>query len=199
MNGDSKWSEDIENLLEKIRLNCVYRSEYHRKSFYHYKSYEKWFQLPLIILSACNSVLAVSLAGYTNQKTASGVTCLISLFSGIISSVELFLSIQDTMKLELELSKSFYTLSINIYKTLHLSAHLRSSNGKEYLEKCFSQYNQLTEHSKLLKSKYKKDNLIVENTAPHKIDTSSTGSTTPISLSENHLASNDLIDQLEIL
>jgi hypothetical protein len=192
MTLDNKWSGDIESLLEKIRLNCVYRSEYHRKSFYHYKSYEKWFQLPLIILAACNSVLAVSLANYTNQRTASGVTCLISLFSGIISSVELFLSIQDTMKLELELSKSFYTLSINIYKTLHLSAHLRSSNGKEYLEKCFSQYNQLTEHSKLLKSKYKKDNLIVENTAPHKNDTSSTGSTTPTS-------SNDLIDQLEIL
>ena len=163
MTLDNKWSEDIESLLEKIRLNCVYRSEYHRKSFYHYKSYEKWFQLPLIILAACNSVLAVSLAGYTDQRTASGVTCLISLFSGIISSVELFLSIQDTMKLELELSKSFYTLSINIYKTLHLSAHLRSSNGKEYLEKCFSQYNQLTEHSKLLKCKYKKDHLIIDD------------------------------------
>lgn len=163
MNIDNKWSEDIEILLEKIRLNCVYRSEYHRKSFYHYKSYEKWFQLPLIILAACNSVLAVSLANYTDQQTASGVTCLISLISGIISSVELFLSIQDTMKLELELSKSFYTLSINIYKTLHLSTHLRSSNGKEYLEKCFSQYNQLTEHSKLLKCKYKKDHLIIDD------------------------------------
>jgi hypothetical protein len=195
MNDDNKWSEDIESLLEKIRLNCVYRSEYHRKSFYHYKSYEKWFQLPLIILAACNSVLAVSLAGYTDQRTASGVTCLISLFSGIISSVELFLSIQDTMKLELELSKSFYTLSINIYKTLHLSAHLRSSNGKEYLEKCFSQYNQLTEHSKLLKSKYKKDHLIVENAdSSEKNDSSSSsGSTTPKSLSENHLADNELL------
>lgn len=194
MNDDNKWSEDIESLLEKIRLNCVFRSEYHRKSFYHYKSYEKWFQLPLIILAAFNSVLAVSLSGYTDQRTASTVTCLISLFSGIISSVELFLSIQDTMKLELELSKSFYTLSINIYKTLHLSSNLRSSNGKEYLEKCFSEYNQFTEHSKLLKSKYKKDHLIVENAdLSEKNDSSSSGSTTPTSMSEIHLPVNEIL------
>ena len=87
---------------------------------------------------------------------------------------------------------TFYTLSINIYKTLHLSAHLRSSNGKEYLEKCFSQYNQLTEHSKLLKSKYKKDHLIVDDIdLTYKSDTS--GASTPTSLSDMYLPDNEIL------
>jgi hypothetical protein len=69
---------------------------------------------------------------------------------------------------------------------------LRSSNGKEYLEKCFSQYNQLTEHSKLLKSKYKKDHLIVDDgDSPYKSDLS--GTTSPTSLSDIHLPDNELL------
>jgi len=69
---------------------------------------------------------------------------------------------------------------------------LRSSNGKEYLEKCFSQYNQLTEHSKLLKSKYKKYHLIVDDIdLPDKSDTS--GASTPTSLSDMHLPDNELL------
>ena len=30
------WDTDIENLLERIRQNAIYRSEYHRKNFYYY-------------------------------------------------------------------------------------------------------------------------------------------------------------------
>ena len=102
---ENKWSEDIEK-----RRHAIYRSEYHRKSFYYYKSYEKYFQLPLIVFSACNSVLAVSLSNFVSQSTTSMVNCGISLICGIISSIELYLSIQENMKLELELSKQFYTL-----------------------------------------------------------------------------------------
>ena len=41
-----KWSDDIELLLERIRRNCMYRSEYHRKNFYAIKSREKYFNIP---------------------------------------------------------------------------------------------------------------------------------------------------------
>ena len=187
---ENKWSEDIEILLERIRRNAIYRSEYHRKSFYYYKSYEKYFQLPLIVFSACNSVLAVSLSKFVSQSTTSMVNCGISLICGIISSIELYLSIQENMKLELELSKQFYTLAIKIFKTLHLTRDKRSVGGKEYLETMFSSYSQLCVQSKLLKSKYKSDNLINENVIGDI-------PTTPSSLKGD--PSNDLIDQFEII
>ena len=40
----------IEELLEKTRLNCVYRENIHRKQFYYYKGFEKYFQIPLIVM-----------------------------------------------------------------------------------------------------------------------------------------------------
>ena len=84
-----KWSDDIELLLERIRRNCMYRSEYHRKNFYAIKSREKYFNIPLIILSSSNSVLAVSLTSFVSQTTTSLVNCAISLFCGILSSIAL--------------------------------------------------------------------------------------------------------------
>ena len=66
------------------------------------------------------------------------------------------------MKLEFELSKQFYTLSIKIFKTLHLCRDKRSVNGKEYLENVFSTYNQLSNQSKLLKKRFKSDQLVLE-------------------------------------
>ena len=158
-----KWSDDIELLLERIRRNCMYRSEYHRKNFYAIKSREKYFNIPLIILSSSNSVLAVSLTSFVSQTTTSLVNCAISLFCGILSSIALYLNIEDGMKLELELSKQFYTLAIKIFKTLHLTREKRSSDGKEYLETIFTNYSQLCVQSKLLKSKYRNDNLLHEN------------------------------------
>lgn len=165
------WDDDIELLLERIRKNAVYRCEYHRKNFYYYKSYEKYFTLPLIVMSACNSVLAVSLSNFLGQETTSLVNCGISLICGIISSIELALSIQDEMKLNHELSKSFYTLAINIFKTLHLGREKRSTNGKEFLEHIFAQYNQLCDHSKLLKKKNKGDFLVSNDETIYDEDT----------------------------
>ena len=38
------WSGEIEEICEKLRINCVNLSEYHRKRYYTFKSYGKWFQ-----------------------------------------------------------------------------------------------------------------------------------------------------------
>ena len=45
-------SKPIEDLLEKTRLNCVYRENLHRKNYHFWKSKEKYFEIPLIVLSA---------------------------------------------------------------------------------------------------------------------------------------------------
>ena len=49
---NNHWSDEIEDICEKLRVNCVNLSEYHRKRFYHFKSYGKWFRLPLIVIQA---------------------------------------------------------------------------------------------------------------------------------------------------
>jgi len=154
-----EWTGEVEDILEKLRINCVNLSEYHRKRYYHFKAYGKWFRLPLIVLASINSTASVGLQPLMSQQIISGITCIIGMFMGIISAYELYLGIQGNMELELKQSKDFYTLSIDLFKTLSLRRENRGEDGKDYLNKKYSHYIKLTEASNLLKRKLSVDTL----------------------------------------
>ena len=59
-----EWSEDIENILESIRQNAVLFNKNHKTKYFFYKSLEKYFRIPTIILSAVASVSSVGLHPY---------------------------------------------------------------------------------------------------------------------------------------
>ena len=50
------------------------------------------------------------------------------------------------MELELKQSKEFYTLAINLYKTLALKRENRLDDGKEFLNDKYSLYTKLVNH-----------------------------------------------------
>ena len=156
---ETKWTTEVEELLEKLRINCVNLSEYHRKRYYHFKGYGKYFRLPLIILASINSTASVGLQPLMEQQIISGITCLIGMLMGIIGSVELYLGIQSSMELELKQSKEFYTLSIDLFKMLSLRRENRSEEGRDYLNKRYSDYIKLCEASNLLRRKLLIDTL----------------------------------------
>lgn len=166
------WSDEIEEICEKLRVNCVNLSEYHRKRFYHFKSYGKWFRLPLIFLASLNSTASVGLQPVLDQQIISGITCLIGMIMGVIGSLELYLGIQAAMELELKQSKEFYTLAIHLYKTLALCRENRLEDGKEYLNEKYSQYIKLCESSNLLDRQMKSDLLA---RVPENLDFDNTG------------------------
>lgn len=153
------WTAEVEEILEKLRINCVNLSEYHRKRYYHFKGYGKYFRLPLIILASINSTASVGLQTLLEQPVISGITCLIGMMMGILSAYELYLGIQANMELELKQSKDFYTLSIDLFKTLSLRRENRGEEGKDYLNKKYSQYVKLVEASNLLKRQLTIDTL----------------------------------------
>lgn len=147
------WSPGIEFILEEIRLNSINMSEHHKEAYYYCKGYLKYFRIPTIILSGMNSVFSVGLVSYCPQQTVSLICCLISLICGIISSVELFLSIQQTMESELIASKDFYLLSVDVFKTLSLERNMRMMNGKTYLDETYQTYCKLIENSNIVSDK----------------------------------------------
>jgi hypothetical protein len=61
------------------------------------------------------------------------------------------------MELCLQNSRSFYTLAIDIYKTLSLRRENRGEDGKDYLNKKYAHYIKIVEASNLLKRKLKAD------------------------------------------
>jgi len=151
------WMTEVEKLCEKLRINCVNLSEYHRRRYYHFKSYGKYFRLPMIILASINATASVGLQPVLEQPYISGITCLIGMMMGILGAIELYLGIQSSMELELKQSKDFYSLAIDVYKTLQLKPEDRGEDGKDYLNKKYSMYVKLCEASNLLKRKLTMD------------------------------------------
>jgi hypothetical protein len=149
----NEWTEDVESVLENIRINSVLFSKYHKERYYIYKSYLKYFKLPLIVLSSITSIASVGLTTYISQEKVSAITCLLSLLSAIIASVELYLGIQKSMETELMSSRDFILLAYDIFKTLSLARENRTTNGKVYLDDKFQEYKKLVENAKLVHSK----------------------------------------------
>jgi len=146
----STWSSDIESILDRLRINSVQMSNQHKQSYFFYKQVVKYFRLPTIILSSVGSVSSVGLNSYLDQTHISALTCGLALLVSILNSIELFLRITDTMEKENECSKAFYSLSVNINKTLLLERQNRQMGGQVYLEKTYSSYMTLMEKSNLI-------------------------------------------------
>lgn len=139
--GSNFWYSDVESILEKIRKNSVILSHHHKKYYIYLKERLKYFRIPIIVLSSINTVLSISLDKYTQYSSI--IICGINLIVTIISSIELFLNIQKQIENNLVLQSGFYSLSINIYKTLQLNRTNRTVKGLDFLNECFDEYNRL--------------------------------------------------------
>ena len=144
-----EWTDDFEKILDAIRVNSIVLSNLKKKRYLFLKHRLSYFRLPIITLSALNSVFSVGLQAFVNQQYISVVNCLLSLICGVISSVELYLQVQNEMEQSLVLSKSFYLLSIEIQKILQLERSHRSEDAKSVLDEKFSTYTKLIENSNL--------------------------------------------------
>ena len=154
-----KWDncQDVEQILDNLRINSVNLADYHRKRFYHFKSFGKYFRIPIIVLSSITASASVGLQPVVRQDIISGITCLLGFGIAVISSMEMYLGIQSAMDHEIALSRDYYSLAIDIFKCLNLSREHRSDEPKSYLDKKYAEYQALRETSSLLKRKLNVD------------------------------------------
>ena len=151
--------EEIEVLLEKIRINSVVLAETHRRNFYEYKNLSRYFDIPIIVISVLSSSFSVGSQAYLTQNIISTTTCSISMMVAILSSVKLYLSLDENIKNEQTMSKNFNLLSLDIFKYIHLKEGDRSMESLAYLNKKYTEYTHLIEQSNLLRKKLKNDEL----------------------------------------
>lgn len=141
----SEWTNDQEVVLEGIRENALQMKKANTKSYLSLKSQLARYKIPIIIISAMNSVFSVGAERYLPQHYISGASCLLSLMVGIIGSLQMYLQIENNMESCLVASKDYYNLAIEIYKTLTLERGHRNSNGKEYLDEVYNRYVNITD------------------------------------------------------
>ena len=156
------WTDDIDEVLNNIRINCVLLSKLHKHRYFELKSTLKYYRLPVIILNGANSIIAVGLQPYATQGAISLTTSLIALTCGIIGSIELYFGIQKRLENDMISQRDYYLLGIDIYKTLSLDKENRPIPSKDYLEKSYNIYTKLIESSSTL-AKVKNDKLIPIN------------------------------------
>lgn len=144
---------DIETVLDKLRQNSSTLSNYHRKRYLVLKARLKYYRVPIIVVSACNSVASVSLQPFLNQTYISLLNMFLSLIVGIIGSIEMFLQINRELESSLVNQKEFYILSCDIYKYLELQRGNRIADERTFLQETYTRYIKLIETSYTLKKR----------------------------------------------
>ena len=147
------WSPDIENLCEGIRSNCSYMNLYHQKRYEYLKGYLKYFKIPILITNAVGIFASVGLQPYLEQQFISLISMFLSMISGLLASLEMYLSIEKNMSLELSSSKEYYILEKDVFRVLSIQQENRTIDGKQFLEQIYNRYVKLYENSNVLNKK----------------------------------------------
>ena len=158
MDNNCNWSIEIEDILEKMRINSIILSNRHRRIFYEYKSYTKYFDIPVIIISVFGSSFSLGAVGFIKQEYISIISCFIGMTVTVLTSIKLYLHLDERLKNELEMSKHFHSLALKLFKILNLPRCQRGSDGLYLLNSKYSDYIKLVEQSALSRK------CIVDNT-----------------------------------
>jgi hypothetical protein len=173
-----KWNQELMIMLDKIRINSIYMSEKHRIRFVEFKEMSKYFDLPIIICSVFSSSFG-SLNSVPSSQTQL-ITTSISMFIAVLSSLKLYLNLNNSLNEEISLSKDFYIMSVQIFKVMNLKEEDRGCEPVQFLNEMYSHYIKLIEQSSLLRKNIKKDELTKIDINKYMSD-SSTGSFSTLS------------------
>jgi len=149
------WTENIVNILQRIRMNSVALNKKHITRYIYFNSISKYFDIPIIIFSVFSS--SFTSLDVIDPSLNIIITTSISMLITILSSIKIYLNLSNNINDEIQLSKAYYILSINIYKQLVL----KQGDAKIFLEECFSEYSKLMEQSSILYKNIHKDLLTI--------------------------------------
>lgn len=153
------WTENIINILERIRFNSTQLNKKHSEQYKAFNNLTRYFDLPIIFCSVFSA--SFQSLGAINPTFGTMLTTVISMFITILSSTKLYLNLSSNINNEIDLSKSYYILSINIFKMLSLKPV--DQNPRLFLDECFSEYTKLIEQSSILIKDIKKDLMILSD------------------------------------
>ena len=157
----------VEVLLEKIRINCVRLADRHTRNHLYYKGCSVYFEVPTIILSVFSGSFSVGSDPFIDQESISVITCSISMVITILTSIKLYMKITESSTEEKDLAVQYKVLALDVFKHLTLG-----KSETEFLNKCYSTYLNLIENSNILNPISKKDELLIIYTNPKNDGTS---------------------------
>lgn len=144
---EETWSDDINKLCFNVLDDIKSLMLIHRNKYLSLDYYLSFFRIPLIVLSAFNSVFSVGGIIFVSQQNVTVTNSIISLISGIISAIELYMQLNKKMEIELSTFHALKNLAIKISHQMKLDPVNRESEGGIFLSNIISEYKNITETS----------------------------------------------------
>lgn len=153
------WDGQLIDFLESIRCKSAKLSVKHTNKFFYYKSCSNYFDIPIIVLSVLSASFGVGTKDFLAQSVISLVSCAVSMIVAILSSIKLYLNISTNTTNELDISKEFHLLSLDIQKTLALPTELRKTDQLDFLNKSYDTFTVMLQKSSLIKAEEERDKM----------------------------------------
>lgn len=143
------WSPECENLLAEWSEKASCYRWLHNRSEKKYKKRYYCFSIPVIILSTLTGAANVGLSSYvpeSEQSTAQAIVGSVNIFAGILSTLQTFMKIVETMESHRAVGVAWSKLGRNICIELAIDP-MRRQNAHDFLSICRAEYDRLIESS----------------------------------------------------
>ena len=160
-----EWTPQQEDFLRRLHLECHTLAEYNRKQFQVYSRIHQRFTVPILVLSGINSLVAVSMQPFLGQNYISITNACLSLFCGILGSIQMFMKVDTKIHQYVICSHEFKKLSYRISRELSVEPNVRSNNGKEFVNDAFNEFNSILDKMET-KEKRTREYLLLAAGAP---------------------------------
>jgi len=148
-----RWHDAEEAYLKKLQHQCEELYKHNMKEHMYFDRLSNKFNIPILVISAINSLCAVALNSFLRQEYVSVLNAVLSASTGAIGSIQLFLKVNEKMTKATRASMGFKRISLKISKELALDRHVRTTEGPTFVTDCFTDYNQVLEAANPIEKK----------------------------------------------
>ena len=170
MTGE-KWHTEEETFLENLQKQCETLYKYMIKEHHYYDRLSSRFNIPILVISAVNSLTAVALNSFVPQEYVSVLNAVLSAGTGVLGSIQLYLKLNEKMTKATRASVGFKRISLKISRELALAREVRTTEGPAFVQDCFAEYNQILESANPIEKRLE-EFLTIKGTGASSIPTS---------------------------
>jgi len=141
--------EDEVEFLKRLESQCNEYYHYYNKERIYYSRLANRFNIPILVTSAINALMAVVLNSFVPQKYVSILNAILSAGTGALGSIQMYLKINDKLTTASRTALVMRRLALKISK--ELSVDTKTSDEETFLSECFTEFNAALEQSNPVK------------------------------------------------
>lgn len=153
--GEEVWTTEEEDFLSSLEKQCNSYYDHNIKEYQYYNKMASRFNIPILVISALNSLCAIALNDFIAQRFVSILNAVLSAGTGVLGSIQLYMKLNEKMTNSMRASIHFKKIALKISKELTIARKDRTTEGQTFLADCFSEFNTVLEQGNPIERKIK--------------------------------------------